>query len=166
MARSHARAYTHTPCGDWRARAGGAVEWLGSSTHALFTHTHTRSLTALLSHTHTLAHIHARELGVPAGVSAPWHHNLTFHSLTARAHTHTHARTHRGLVLGVVVPAAVLLRFPALIPVALRGALAVGQLVFVALARSGQLGLAADMLWKRVVALAKEQQARAVRKKR
>ena len=70
------------------------------------------------------------------------------------------ARAHRGLLLGVLLPSLLILRFPAAAPAALRLALAGGQLVLVALARSGNLELAARLLWRRIVRLAEEQQLR------
>ena len=70
------------------------------------------------------------------------------------------AVAHRGLLLGVLAPAVLLLRFPAAAPAALRLALGGGQLLLLALARTGNLELAARLLWRRVVSLAERQRLR------
>lgn len=72
-------------------------------------------------------------------------------------------KSHKGLVFGVLVPSLVLLRFPALIAVVLRGGLFVSNLVFVALLRSGNVTTASRLLWQRMVALSRE---RNIRKRR
>lgn len=70
------------------------------------------------------------------------------------------AKAYKGLFIGVVLPAVVFLRFPALIAVAMRLAVFGSQILFVGLVRSGNLEVTVNWLWRRVVALALEKRKR------
>lgn len=69
-------------------------------------------------------------------------------------------KTHKGLVFGVVVPLALIFRFPALVIMAGRMILAGSQLVLLVLLRNGQLPQVARWVWARIVALARERNSR------
>ena len=69
-------------------------------------------------------------------------------------------KAYRGLFIGVVFPALVFLRFPALIAVAMRLAVLGSQLLFMGLVNSGNFEVAVRWLWRRLVALALEKKKR------
>lgn len=66
----------------------------------------------------------------------------------------------KGLILGIVLPIVLTLRFPLLIGWALRASFAAGQVLFVALLRSGNLTYAANILWENIIKLAKDKKDR------
>jgi len=70
------------------------------------------------------------------------------------------AKAYRGLFIGVIFPALVFLRFPALIAVGMRLAVLGSQLLFMGLVNSGNFEVAVKWLWRRVVALALEKRKR------
>jgi hypothetical protein len=67
----------------------------------------------------------------------------------------------KGLILGVVLPSIVILRFPALFAVAARLGFAAANMVLVGLLRAGQLSNAGYYLWKQMVDLSMHQKERA-----
>ena len=67
----------------------------------------------------------------------------------------------KGLILGVLVPSIVILRFPALIGVAARLGFAAANMVLAGLLRSGQLQNAGYILWRRMVDISLNQKKRA-----
>jgi gas vesicle protein len=71
------------------------------------------------------------------------------------------AKDHKILIMGVVVPTVVFLRYPPAVFVVLRVLWAVGNVALVGLLRSGNLSMAARMLWQGIVKLSREQHARA-----
>lgn len=70
------------------------------------------------------------------------------------------AKTYKGVFFGVVFPAIIFLRFPALIAVAMRLAIIGSNFLFVALIRTGNLEVTVNWLWRRIVALALEKRKR------
>jgi hypothetical protein len=70
------------------------------------------------------------------------------------------AKTYKGVFIGIVFPAIIFLRFPALIAVAMRLAVIGSQLLFMGLVRSGNLEVTVNWLWRRIVALALEKRKR------
>eukprot|EP00981_Chlorochromonas_danica_P007591 scaffold1818_cov214-Ochromonas_danica.AAC.2 len=70
------------------------------------------------------------------------------------------AKHHKVLILGVVVPSFLLLRYPPLVLGVLRLAWMGGQVVVAFLLYTGQFDLAARMLWKLIVNLSREKQKR------
>jgi curved DNA-binding protein CbpA len=70
------------------------------------------------------------------------------------------AWTNKGFVFGVVMPALLLLRYPPLIPWALRIVFSGSQVLLVILLRSGNISTAARLVWQMVVRLALAQKNR------
>lgn len=71
------------------------------------------------------------------------------------------AKDHKLLILGVVVPTVVFLRYPPAVFVVLRVLWAMSNVALVGLLRSGNLTVAARTLWQMIVKLSREQHARA-----
>jgi hypothetical protein len=69
-------------------------------------------------------------------------------------------KVNKGIIFGVVVPLALIFRFPALVIMAGRGLLAVSQLFFFAMLREGKLPEVARWIWRKIVAVAHERNKR------
>ena len=76
------------------------------------------------------------------------------------------AKDHKVLIMGIVLPTVVFLRYPPAVFVVLRVMWAMGNVALVGLLRSGNLALAARMLWKGIVKLSNEQKERLKHRKR
>lgn len=70
------------------------------------------------------------------------------------------ARDHKFLIMGVVIPTVVFLRYPPAVFVVLRMLWAVSNVALVGLLRSGNISTAARMVWQGIVNLSKEQRHR------
>ena len=76
------------------------------------------------------------------------------------------AKDHKFLILGVVVPTVVFLRYPPAVFAALRVGWAMANVALLGLINSGNLTYAARLLWQRIVKLSRDQQQRARNRKR
>lgn len=76
------------------------------------------------------------------------------------------AKDHKFLIMGVVVPTVVFLRYPPAVFVVLRVLWAMSNVALVGLLRSGNLSVAARTLWQMIVKLSREQKARGSMRKR
>ena len=75
------------------------------------------------------------------------------------------AKDHKFLIMGVVVPTVVFLRYPPAVFVVLRVLWAVSNVVLLQLLRTGNMTMAARMVWRAIVKLSNEQRARAKTRK-
>ncbi len=69
-------------------------------------------------------------------------------------------KANSGIVLGLVLPIVLFLRFPALIAVVFRVGILAAQTVFAGLLRSGNVANASKWLWQRIIHLSKERKLR------
>mmetsp|Transcript_12005 Transcript_12005/g.26943 ORF Transcript_12005/g.26943 Transcript_12005/m.26943 type:complete len:239 (-) Transcript_12005:216-932(-) len=76
------------------------------------------------------------------------------------------AQHHKVLILGVVLPTVVFLRYPPAVLWVLRATWAVGNVMLLGLLRSGNMGMAARVLWQNIVKLSNEQRKRASKRNR
>jgi hypothetical protein len=76
------------------------------------------------------------------------------------------ARDHKILILGIVVPTVVFLRYPPAVFFVLRGLWAMSSVALVGLLRSGNLATAARMVWQAIVKLSREQRGRVKKNRR
>lgn len=76
------------------------------------------------------------------------------------------ASAHKGLLLGVVLPVLLLLRYPPAVLAVLRLDWAGAQLAVAGLVYTGNLEVAAKMLWKQVVQRSEQQRERAKQRRR
>lgn len=76
------------------------------------------------------------------------------------------AKDHKFLIMGVVVPTVVFLRYPPAVFVVLRVLWAASNVALVGLLRSGNLSVAARTLWSAIVRLSREQRQRGKRARR
>jgi curved DNA-binding protein CbpA len=69
-------------------------------------------------------------------------------------------KANSGIVIGLVLPIVLFLRFPALIAVVFRFGILAAQTVFAGLLRSGNVSNASKWLWQRIIHLSKERKFR------
>lgn len=74
-------------------------------------------------------------------------------------------KANKGILIGIVVPAAVVLRFPWAVALTLRTFWGISGFVFTALVQHGKVHAAAAWLWQRMVAMSELQKARKAARK-
>jgi hypothetical protein len=70
------------------------------------------------------------------------------------------AKDHKFIILGVVVPTVVFLRYPPAVFAVMRVGLALGNVALAGLLRSGNLTAAAKAIWRNIVKISNDQKAR------
>jgi hypothetical protein len=75
-------------------------------------------------------------------------------------------KANKGIVFGVILPVAAMIRYPPLIALALRFMLGGSQLILAGLVYTGNIEAAARLLWRRMVRLSEEKQKRSGRTKK